>query len=326
MVIVDLFQASAGLILLIFCADYLVRGAVSLAHRLGLSTLIIGLTVVALGTSAPEFVTTLSAALNGAPEMAVGNVVGSNMANLLLVLGVAAVAKPIVCSPRAIKRDGVAMVVATGLFAAMGLAGGLVAWQGALLLLVFVSYLWGSYRAEQAMAGNVAVHVQEAREVTQLPIALSAAIAMVAISLIGIIAGAQLLVTGGVGLARTFGVSEAVIGLTLIAIGTSLPELATVVMASLRGHGDVALGNVLGSNIFNLLAVAGGVSVIHPLPMPGQIIHFDLWLLLAISLGVIAVTVFHGRIPRAPAVVMVGAYAAYIALQFGPARQVLGFY
>ena len=325
MVIVDLLQAGAGLILLIFCADYLVRGAVSLAHRLGLSTLIIGLTVVALGTSAPEFVTTLSAAFNGAPEMAVGNVVGSNMANLLLVLGAAAVAKPIICSPRAIKRDGMAMVAATGLFIAMGLANGLVAWQGTLLLLIFVGYLWGSYRAEQAMADNVAVHVQEAQEVTNLPLTLTAAIAMVVVSLIGITGGAQLLVTGGVGLARTFGVSEAVIGLTLIAIGTSLPELATVVMASLRGHGDVAVGNVIGSNIFNLLAVAGGVSVLHPLPVPDQIIHVDLWLLLAISLGVIAATMLHGRIPRLPGAVMLIAYTAYIALQFGPARQALGF-
>lgn len=326
MVIVDLLLAGAGLILLIFCADYLVRASVSLAHRLGLSTLIIGLTVVALGTSAPEFVTSLSAALNGAPEMAVGNVVGSNVANLLLVLGVAALAKPIVCSPRAIKRDGMAMLAATVLFIAMGLVGGLVAWQGALLLLVFVGYLWSSYRAELAMAGNVAVHVQEAQEVAELRLGMPAAIAMVIVSLAGIIGGAQLLVTGGVGLARTFGVSETVIGLTLIAIGTSLPELATVVMASIRGHGDVALGNVLGSNIFNLLAVAGGVSVLHPLPIPGQILHFDLWLLLVISLSVIAVTMFHGRIPRAPGAVMLTIYVGYIGLQFGPVRSVLGLY
>ena len=326
MALVDFLQAGVGLVLLIGCADYLVRGAVSLAHRLGLSTLIIGLTVVALGTSAPEFVAALTAALNGAPEMAVGNIVGSNMANLLLVLGVAALIRPIVCSPRAIRRDGMAMVVATVLFIVLGLANGLVAWQGALLVIVFVGYLWGSFHAERTLAGNVAVHVQEAQEVAQTPIRLRLAIAMVLVSLIGIVVGAQLLVNGGVGIARSFGVSEAVIGLTLIAIGTSLPELATVVMASLRGHGDVAVGNILGSNIFNLLAIGGGVAIIRPLPIPGQIAHFDFWVLLAASLSVIVVTVYFARVPRVPAAAMLAVYTAYIVLQFGPVRAVLGLY
>ncbi len=326
MALIDFIQAGVGLILLVSCADYLVRGAVNLAHRLGLSTLIIGLTVVALGTSAPEFVAALTAALNDVPEMAVGNVVGSNIANLLLVLGVAALIKPIVCSPRAIKRDGWAMVFATVAFVVLGLANGIVQWHGALLLVIFAAYLLGSFRAERAMAGNAAVHVQEAQEVVKSPMRLHVAIAMVVVSLIGIIIGAQLLVTGGVGIARAFGVSEAVIGLTLIAVGTSLPELATVAMASIRGHGDVAVGNILGSNIFNLLAIGGGIAIIHPLPIPAQILHFDFWVLLAASLSMIVVTVFFARIPRVPAALMLTVYAAYIAVQFGPVRSIFGLY
>ena len=311
--LISLVQTGVGLALLVFAADYLVRGGIQLARRFGLSDLIIGLTVIAFGTSAPEFVTALAAALEGTPAMAVGNVVGSNMANLLLILGVAAVLRPIRCAPQTISRDALVALAATALFIVFALLGGLRAWHGIVLLAALVGYLWWSYRAERTGAAGAATDDAPAPPPGGLWIAVLLLVAGIA----GVILGAELLVRGGVGVARLLGVSDAVIGLTLIAVGTSLPELATVVAASRRGHGDVALGNVLGSNIFNLLAIAGGVAVITPLPVPAEILRFDVWALLAVTALLLPLMLTGRRLSRGEGAVLLLLYAVFIAIQFG---------
>ena len=310
--LIPLVQTAVGLALLLFSADYLVRGAVRLARRFGLSQLIIGLTVIAFGTSAPEFVTALTAALGGTPAMAVGNVVGSNMANMLLILGVAAVLRPIRCAPQAISRDAVVTLGATALFIALAALGGLGVWHGLILLAALAGYLVWSYRAERDAVRNGVAEVDEETQGR-----LWVTILLLVAGLAGIVLGAELLVRGGTGVARLLGVSEAVIGLTLIALGTSLPELATVVVASSRGHGDVALGNVLGSNIFNLLGIAGGVAAITPLPVPAEIMGFDVWALLAVSALLLPLMLTGRRLSRGEGSGLLILYGGYVAIQFG---------
>lgn len=301
--------------MLLAFADFLVRGAVGLARIAGLSTLIIGLTVVAFGTSAPEFVTSLAASLEGAPAMATGNIVGSNIANILLILGVAATMRPIVCTRQIIGRDGVVVLVSAAIFAAIAVMGDFTRLGGAFLLACVIGYIALTYRFERAARRSASLHTLEAEEIDGAPERLWVALAMVAAGLIGIVVGAELLVRGAADIARTLGVSDAVIGLTLIAIGTSLPELATVIMASWRNHGDVALGNVLGSNIFNVLAIAGGVSVISPIAVPAEIARFDIWVMLGASLLLLPLMISDHRISRREGLLLLALYAGYLGWQ-----------
>ena len=294
-----------------------------MARRLGLSTLLIGLTVVAFGTSAPEFVTALTAALADTPSMAVGNIIGSNIANLLLVLGVAAIARPLLCSRGTIGRDAIAMLLATVIFIALGFLAGLQLWHGLILVTLLLLYIIHAYRAQRRAVTAQAVHVQEAEDVTGIPRSLWTAGLLLGVGLAGILIGAELLVRGGTGIARLWGLSEAVIGLTLVAFGTSLPELATAVVASRRNHGDVAIGNILGSNIFNLLGIAGGVAIAAPLPIPAQILSLDIWILLAVSVLVLFVLLNGRRLGRPAGIILVTTYTAYIILQITPLRALL---
>ena len=305
-----------GLVLLFLGGEALVRGAVSLASRLGVSKLVISLTVMALGTSAPELVVALQAALEGAPGVAVGNVVGSNIANVLLILGVAAMITPIVTQPSAIARDGVAMVLASVVFIALAWVGEFRAWSGAVLLILLIGYFglryWGDRR-------DGAAEREHAREVDgmvtdhlSLPLAALVTVAGLAI----LVVGADLLIDGAVAVARAHGVSEAVIGLTLVAFGTSLPELATCAVAAWRNHPDVALGNVLGSNMFNLLGVMGAVALVTPVGVPEQIIHFDVWIMLAVSVLVLPLLMTGRRLGRVEALALTLLYLGYVAVQF----------
>ena len=304
-----------------FAADYLVRGAVALARLNGVSPLIIGLTVVAIGTSAPEFVTALAAARSGATDMAVGNVVGSNIVNMLLILGIAAAIRPIAVSVKVVARDAMMVLGATALFVAIGFTGGYNHWQGALLLFCLIGYLYLTYKAEKSQQNQDALHAREAEEVAGVPKRPGVAVAFLILGLLGIVIGAKLLVHGGLGIAAAFDVSRTIVGLTLIAIGTSLPELAIVIVASWRGHSDIALGNVLGSNIFNLLGVTGAVAMIEPLEMPIEIMSFDIWVLLGVTILLLPLMITENRISRIEGRVLVGLYFAYLAAQLEPVRQ-----
>lgn len=310
-----------GLALLLFAADYLVRGAVALARLSGVSPLIIGLTIIAVGTSVPEFVTALSAALSGASDMAVGNVVGSNIVNMLLILGIAAMIRPINVSVKIIARDAMMVVGATALFVAIGVTGGFNKWQGALLLFCLIGYLYMTYKAEQRENNKQALHAREAEDVGGVPGLPWVAFVFLAGGLAGIVIGAKLLVSGGLGIAEAFDVSRTIVGLTLIAIGTSLPELAIVIVASWRGHSDIALGNVLGSNIFNLLGITGGVAMITPLGMPIEIMNFDIWVLLGVTILLLPLMITENKISRPEGRLLAGLYIVYLAAQLEPVRQ-----
>lgn len=307
-------MAAVGLVLLLFSADFMVRGAVGIARRLGLSPLIIGLTVVAIGTSAPELVTTLTATLDGAPDLALGNVIGSNLANMLLILGVAALMRPVACAPRVIARDGTMVLAATALFVLFAMSGQFDLWQGLILLAALVIYLGWTYRAERATEAE-SLHAREVEEVTGVPERAWRASLFLFGGLVGTIVGAKLLVDGGVSVAESLGVSKTVIGLTLVAIGTSLPELAIVVVASLRGHSDVALGNVLGSNIFNLLGITGVVAVITPLSVAPSLLEFDIWLLLAVTALLLPLMLTGSKLSRREGALLLVLYGGFLALQ-----------
>ena len=299
-----------GLVLLVLGGEALVRGAVNLAARLGVSPLLIGLTVVGFGTSTPELVTSLQAAFTGSPGIAVGNVVGSNTANILLILGAAALIAPLAVSPGAFRRDGVALVLVTLAAIVVVLTGALSRFVGLALIAGLVLYLVTAYRSERRSAGGASAAADEASDVPPmgLPMALVYAVGGIALTVLG----ARFLVDAASELATRFGVSDAIIGLTLVAVGTSLPELVTSVVASLRRQGDVAFGNVVGSNIYNVLGILGATALIKPIPVPERIASFDIWVMAAATLALVWVAVTGWRITRREGIALLVAYAAYV--------------
>ena len=319
------FQVIAGFVLLLGGAEFLVRGAVALSNRLGVSPLVIGMTVVAFGTSAPELVVSLNAALSGSAGLALGNVVGSNIANILLVLGATGLVAPIIISPGALIRDGMALLGGSLLFTGLCWRGEIVGWGGGVLLIFFAAFLGYSYWRETHGADDAAeIHLKEAEEYQDLPDSLWIAWGALLAGLAGVIYGADLLVEGGTAIARAAGVSEEVIGLTLIAFGTSLPELAASVVAAFRKHTDLALGNVVGSNLFNVLGVIGTVAVVTPLQVPTQILTFDLWVMIGATVLLIPFLATGLRLSRTEAVIFLAGYVAYIAAQAYGVQNVLG--
>ncbi len=311
---------AAGLALLLLGGDLLVRGAVTLARRLGVSPLVIGLTIVAYGTSAPELLVSLEAHLSGASGIAIGNVVGSNIANILLVVGCAALIFPVVSAPGSIRFNGSILLAASVVLVVLGLLGAVTPWAAAPMLGVLIIFSWVSYRAERrgAPGGDpeAALHLKEVEAFEDRPRTLVGSLLVVTCGVIGVVIGSDFLVTGAVELARGFGVSEATIGLTLVAVGTSLPELATAVMAALRRHSDLALGNVLGSNIFNILGVMGVVPLFGTLAIPAGVAAFDLWVMLGVTVFFLVWIVRRGTIGRAMGAVFLLAYGAYVASRY----------
>ncbi len=310
-------QLVGGFILLFAGGEALVRGAVSLAQRLNVSPLLIGATVVAFGTSMPELVVTLQAALRGSTGIAFGNVIGSNVANLMLIFGLAVVITPVMVSKRAVVRDGGALIGATALLTVFVYLGTLVAWQGALMLILLGVLTCASYWHERRLEGHVeTLHRHEAEERQHLPQSVWLAGLLALAGLAGVSIGAHLMVGAATIIARGLGITETVIGITVVAVGTSLPELATTVVAAYRKHADVALGNVLGSSLFNILAILGVVTVVTPLPVPDEILHFDIWVLAAITGLVIAVALGGVRLGRPFGVLLLLGYAAFTAVQY----------
>ncbi len=252
-----------GLVLLFLGGEALVRGSVGVARRLGVSELVIGLTLVGFGTSIPELVTSLRAINLDAVGISVGNVVGSNVANVLMVLGVAALIRPIKTHPKALARDFSAMVAATALFCVLVYLDFFTRAVGFGLVGLLLVYMGLSVVLDRAGGDVGELHADEAEAIETEDAAWLSGVLTVG-GVAGVILGARLLVDGGVELASAFGVSEAVIGLSVVAIGTSLPELATSAVSALRGKSDVALGNILGSNIFNVLGIVGVTAAVHP--------------------------------------------------------------
>ncbi len=318
----EFIQLAGGIVLLLVCGDMLVRGAVALSVRLGVPTLVIGLTVVAFGTSAPELVVSVQAAVSGAPGLAIGNVVGSNVANVLLVLGVPALIAAINCNQPFIRRNMIYVLLASLVFIALCFLGPLGKPHGVALLVLLALFLMeAAYRAHQrkdeaTVLGEEAIEAIDA--VTKTPYSLYAITALILAGLIGMPIGAHMTVLGATQIARDLGVSDAVIGLTLVALGTSLPELATTIIAATRKQAGLALGNVLGSNLFNLLAVMGLTAVVHDVPVPPSVLQIDLWVMLAASVALAAFVLPRAQITRLPAAMFVLAYVAYVYFVFMP--------
>lgn len=307
-----MFETVIGLLFLFAGGELLVRGAVALAHRLRIQPALIGLTVVAWGTSLPEMFASLEAALTGSPGIAIGNVIGSNIANILLVGGLTAVVATVTFERGLLKWDGLAVAAASLLYVAFATTTGQIApWMAGPFLAGLIGYTVFSYWRERQGRKTAELHAREAEEFdTHWP--LWANLLAVAGGLLGVIFGAQFLVTGAVGIAQSLGIPETMIGLTLVAVGTSLPELATSLVAARRGHGDVAMANILGSNFFNLLGILGIVGLVAPIPIGPEIIRFDNWVLLATTL-LFVLLMFQGRrLARSLGGLFLIAYALYI--------------
>jgi cation:H+ antiporter len=301
-----------GVVMLIVGGDAFVRGSVAIAQRMGVSPLLIGLTLVGFGTSAPELVTSVQAALTGSPGIAVGNVVGSNIANVLLILGVAALIRPIRTTPAAFKRDGSMVVLSALACAGVVLLGEVGRAMGAAFLLALAVYVGLTYRHERRTPdAGAALHADEAA-LRVRPMAPWAAVGLTALGLVLVLFGANRLVAGAVELARTAGIPETIVGLTIVAVGTSLPELVTAVMAAVRGQADVAFGNVVGSNIMNVLGILGATALIQPLAVPAQIAVVDIWVMLAVTALLVAVAVTGSRISRREGAGMLVIYLGYV--------------
>jgi cation:H+ antiporter len=306
-----------GLVWLLLGGDLLVRGAVSLAKRLRIPPMIVGLTIVGFGTSAPELFISVGAVFKGHPDLALGNVVGSNIANVLLVLGVPALIYPTLCNQPSLARDTALMVGISLLFAGLCFVGPLGALQGGFLLLLLVPILLR--QARQSDGGGLAEETEEELErVLGLPTSGRMMALFIGLGLVALPLGANLLVEGAVGIAERAGVPSAVIGLSIVAVGTSLPELATTVVAALHRHSDLALGNVLGSNLFNILAIMGVTAVLAPapIPVPAEFLHFDLFVMLGTALLLGYFAWYQGSINRLSGAGLLFGYAAYIAALF----------
>ena len=310
--LVSLAFVAAGLLLLVYAGDALVRGAVSLALRVGIPAFIVSLTIVAFGTSAPELLVAIQSALEGAPGIAFGNVVGSNTANVFLVLGIPAILAVMDPSGTDTRRSFLIMLGVSVLFILLCFWGDFYIWHGAILLAILAWIIVDAIRQGRK------THADEEEELdleggdVNMP---SRAIAInLAIGLIGLPLGAHLLIEGAIQIAREWGLSEAVIGLTIVAIGTSLPELATTVAAALSRKADVALGNVIGSNMFNILAIMGVASFFGPLAVPQEILRVDLWVMLAASLCLIPFVFSGARFTRLVGVAFSLVYAIYLAV------------
>jgi cation:H+ antiporter len=309
----SLFLIAVGIVLLYFGGEWLVRNAVILARSWGISSMVVGLTVVAFGTSSPELAASLSAALTGSPEIAIGNVVGSNIFNILAILGLTALIAPILVQSEFIKREVPLMIgVALLLFPVLYFGNDVNRLEGLFLVALLLAYVVFLFRSSQGESAAVQSEYEEeygddsrsrAGWRTYLGV-------LVGLALLGV--GARLLVMGAVDLARGFGVSELVIGLTIVAAGTSLPEVAASVIAALRRHPDIALGNIVGSNIFNILSILGITALIQPIGLPWETIQRDMLVMLAASVILWPFLFTGSRLGRREGAVFLVAYLAYV--------------
>ena len=310
----DWLAIAGGLAVLMIGAELLIRGSTELARRLGLSELLIGLTLVGFGTSTPELVSSLQAALQGSPGIAVGNVVGSNIANVLLILGASALIAPIAVQPKAFRRDSIVLVLSVAAAIGAVLSGSFSRAIGAAYLVALALYVVVAFLNERARTDSPETqrHESQAAAMRKGPrsIALDAVFCVAGLGLLMV--GARFLVDGAVSVAASLGVSETIIGLTIVAVGTSMPEFITSVAAALRGKSDLALGNIVGSNIYNVFGILGVTALVAPIEAPADIMT-DVWVMAATTALLIVFGVTGRRLTRVEGLVFVLAYAAYVA-------------
>ena len=313
----------AGVILLLLAGDFLVRGATALARKWGVPSLIVGLTIVAFGTSAPELVVSVQAVLSGVSELAVGNVIGSNIANVLLVLGIPALILAIPTNVPGVGRNAIIAVIATLiLMVLMFIPGPLHMWQGGILFAGIIIYLVWMFGLAKSGAEDPALSdLTDVNEMSGLPKSMWMTIVFIIFGIVGLALGGDMIVDNATLIAKGFGVSEALIGLTIVAIGTSLPELATVMVAAWRGDTDVAIGNILGSNVFNIFAVLGAAALTGPVVIPDKFLVFDVWVMLATSVALMIFILRRTPIGKKTGLAFLAFYILYIA---AIAREIVG--
>lgn len=313
--IVPLLLLIVGIVILLIAGDWMVRGAAALARHWGVPALVVGLTIVAFGTSAPELVVGVQSVLQGAGQLAAGNVIGSNIANVLLALGLPAIVMAIPTNMSGVGRNALISVFATGLFILLVcISSPLAAWQGGILFAGIVIYLGWMFRLAKSGAHDPIL--DEMTEIDEgkdgLPTNVWLSFLFVVVGIAGLVVGGKLIVDNAVIIAEALNISKSIIGLTIVAIGTSLPEIATVLVASYRGHSEVAIGNVLGSNIFNIFAVMGASALAGPVPIDGKLIAFDVWVMLATSIALLAYVLRRQPIGKRTGFVFVAGYILYM--------------
>lgn len=304
-----------GLIFLYYGAEILVKGSVALAVSSGLSHLVIGLTVVAFGTSAPELAVCLKAAWNGADGIALGNVIGSNIANIALILGISAMVKPISIHGDILRHDSPLLILASSTLIFMLMDGELSRWEGASLFSGVIGYtifkVRSSYPQSSRPSSEESPDIDDPNKKSASDISISINLALILAGVTLLVLGGNSLVSGASDLARLIGVSETVIGLTIVAVGTSVPELATSIVATLRNQADIALGNAIGSSLFNILAILGATSLIFPLNAMG-ITGIDLAVFLGFSLVILPAMRTGFRLGRMEGVFLTAGYMAFL--------------
>lgn len=319
MSVMTLVLFAIGLGLLVLGAEWLVRGAARLAATAGMSSLIIGLTVVSFGTSAPELAVSTQSALSGQADIALGNVVGSNIFNVLLILGISAVITPLVVQRQLVRLDVPVMIGISFLVLFLGLDGRIGRIDGLLLVAGLATYIgvqiWQGRKAAQASAAEAAADAADTPEPIQTPRQLLWDLALVGAGLVLLVIGSRWMVDGAVAMARFFGLSELVIGLTIVAAGTSLPEVAASIIAALRGERDIAVGNVVGSNIFNILGILGITSVIAPdgVGVAAGALAFDIPVMIAVAVACLPIFFTGWTIARWEGWLLLSYYVAYTA-------------
>jgi cation:H+ antiporter len=314
-VILELGFVILGLAALIFGGDFLVRGAVGIAAKAKLSKLVIGMTVVSFGTSAPELIVSLQSAFDGSPEIAIGNVVGSNIANLALVLGITVLIFPMPVSRNTIKYDWPMMMFASGLFYLFAFDLSLARWEGLVffvLLVLFIIFIIRKSRKSNEFDIEDIDNIDELTKKVSTPKHLL----FLAIGLVALYFGADWLIEGAKGLASRAGLSKHVIGITVVAFGTSVPELVTSAVAAYKKETDISVGNLIGSNIFNIMVVLGITSMVKPIGVEPNVISWDILWMIGIALALLPMMVFRNKIGRISGVVLLVTYVTYIITLF----------
>jgi cation:H+ antiporter len=294
----DFLKLFGGFVYLLMGGDLLVRGALGLARESKIPPMVVGLTVVAMGTSAPELMVSSVSALTGFPGIAVGNIIGSNIANVLLVIGVPVLIHPIVCDQAGLGKQTGLMVAVSVLFIVLCIFQPVTFWEGILLVSLLGGFLFLATRGSD-MVPTLDDAEEELERVLGLPGKSHTIVMFIILGIIALPLGADLVVEGAAGLAANWGVSEAVIGLSLIALGTSLPELSTTVIAALHKSSDVAIGNVVGSNVFNILAIFGITALLTDIPVDPDFLALDVWIMLGSSVLLLLFVLFKATIGRA---------------------------
>lgn len=302
-----------GLVILIVAGEFLVKGAVGISVLLKLTPLVIGMTVVSFGTSMPELLVSVNSAMAGSPGIAIGNVVGSNIANIAFILGLSVILLPIVAEKQTKKIDYPMMLLATGAFILVSLDEIIERWEGLLLMLILIVYI---YKMITTSRKNEKIRIENTSdgESSEKKAPVWKSVTFLLLGLVGLYFGAEWFVDGAVQIAQNFGLSDAVIGVTVVAIGTSMPELIASVIAAYRKQGDLSIGNIIGSNIFNIFAVIGITAMVKPIGVESGVVYFDYMWMAFIALLLLPMIYFSKSIGRVAGIVLILSYFSYLTI------------